>query len=109
MSRRVVWLQLLIGWLPLWGLFTTLIASAHGIDIVPSALYALRMILAAAALGLVVQRITERYRWPSVVSPKFVIMHLGFAIAYAVAWVIANSIIDSVIHRAIMLNVGGGL
>lgn len=109
MSRRVVWLQLLIGWLPVWALFTTLIVVAHGIDPMRAALHALRMIAAAAALGLVVQRFVERHPWPEHVRPSFVAVHHVAAAAYALAWIALNSVIESVLQRAVVLVVGIGI
>ncbi len=109
MSRRVVWLQLLIGWLPVWALFTMLIVAAHGVDVMHAALAALRMIVAAAALGLVVQRFVERHPWPERVRPSFVAMHHLAAAAYSCAWIALNSVIESVIQRALVVVVGVGI
>ena len=109
MSRRLVWVQLLIGWLPIWALFTTLITVAHSNSVTEAALISLRMIVAAALLGLGVQRLTERVPWPQTVTPLFVLIHIGAAIVYALAWVLLNSIIESVLHGALMIVVGVGI
>jgi anti-sigma regulatory factor (Ser/Thr protein kinase) len=110
MSRRLVWLQLLIGWLPVWVLFTTLILAAHANTSVHVALLAaLRIMVTAALLGLVVQRFTERVPWPTRVRPSFVGVHLIAAFVYAGAWVLLNSIIESVVHRALVFNMGPGV
>ncbi|MEO5818265.1 MAG: histidine kinase [Gemmatimonadaceae bacterium] len=110
MSRRLVWLQLLIGWLPVWALFTTLIMAAHANTSVHFALLiALRIMVTAALLGLVVQRFIERVPWPSRVRPSFVAVHLVAAFVYAVVWVLFNSVIDSVLRGALVLNTGPGL
>ncbi len=110
MSRRVVWLQLLIGWLPVWALFTTLIMAAHANTSVHAALLiALRIMVTAALLGFVVQRFTERVPWPSRVRPPFVAVHLGAAFVYSATWVFFNSIIDSVFRGRLVLNVGPGV
>ncbi|MDB4892498.1 MAG: hypothetical protein JWL61_4353 [Gemmatimonadetes bacterium] len=110
MSRRVVWLQLLIGWLPVWALFTTLIIAAHANTSVHFALLvALRIMVTAALLGLVVQRFTERVSWPSRVRPSFVAIHLVAAVVYAVTWVFLNSIIESLYRGALVLNTGPGI
>lgn len=110
MSRRLVWLQLLIGWLPVWALFTTLILAAHRDTTIYSASFvALRMMIGAALLGLVVQRFTERLPWPSRVRPLFVMQHLVAAFAYASAWVLFNSIVESVIHGRLVVNLGPGV
>ena len=107
MSRRVVWLQLLIGWLPLWALFTTLVLTNHpNVQFGAAAFISLRMIVAAAILGLGVQRITERIPWPNPVRPGFVLLHLAAAFGYSIAWVILNSLIESVLRGAVLLVIG---
>jgi hypothetical protein len=110
MSRRVVWLQLLIGWLPVWALFTTLILTAHANSTPISAwLVALRMMLAAAALGLVVQRFTERLPWQPPVRPSFVAVHLCAAFVFAFTWFLLNSVIESAIRGKLVINIGYGI
>jgi len=110
MSRRLVWVQLLIGWLPVWALFTTLILAAHANTSVHGALLvALRIMVTAALLGFLVQRFTERVPWPSRVRPSFVAVHLVAAFVYAVVWVLFNSLIDSLLRGAFVLNTGPGV
>ena len=48
MPRIWVWLQLIIGWLPIGALFTVLIMSAHGIAVGEATGIAIRMVGAAA-------------------------------------------------------------
>jgi sensor histidine kinase YesM len=109
MSRRVVWLQLLIGWLPVWALFTMLILVAHEhASFHEAVLLALRSIVAAAALGLVVQKLTERFPWPGHVTVPFVALHIVAALVYGVAWIALNSVIESIMHRAIVIVFGLG-
>jgi LytS/YehU family sensor histidine kinase len=110
MSRRIVWLQLLIGWLPLWALFTTLVLTNHpNVSIGDAAFISSRMILAAAIVGIGVQRLTERFPWPSPVTPVFVLLHIVAAIIYSLTWIVANSLIESIIRGALVLVVGIGL
>ena len=107
MSRRVVWLQLLIGWLPVWALVMLLMIVAHPqIGMRNAAMGSLRMIVAAAALGLVVQRFVERRPWPGRVTPPFVAMHLVAATVYSVSWLVLSSAIVSVFEGALVLAVG---
>lgn len=108
MSRRLVWLQLLIGWFPVWALFTSIVVTVHGTSITDAALISLRMILAAAILGLAVQRITERFRWPGFVRPQFILLHSAAAVGYSIAWVILNSLIESSIRGQLLIVVGIG-
>lgn len=110
MSRRAVWLQLLIGWLPLWALFTTLVLTNHpDVRVSVAAFISFRMIVAAAILGVAVQRITERIPWPNPVRPVFVLLHIGAAFAYSIAWVFLNSLIESLLRGAMLLVIGVGL
>jgi LytS/YehU family sensor histidine kinase len=107
MSRRVVWLQLLIGWLPVWALVMTLMFVAHPqIGARNAALGSLRMIAAAALLGLVVQRFVERHPWPARVAPGFVAMHLVAATVYSISWLMLSSSFASVVQGALVLAVG---
>jgi hypothetical protein len=109
-SRRHVWLQLLIGWLPIWALFATLIATAHrdtGFD--TAALISLRMIAAAALLGIGVQRVAERFPWRTPVTLSFMLLHMAGAAVYSVTWVLLNSLIESVVERSLVLVVGVGI
>ena len=109
MSRRLVWIQLLIGWFPIWALFTSIIVTVHGTSITEASLISLRMILAAAILGLAVQRITERFRWPGFVRPQFMLLHCAAAVAYSIAWIILNSLIESSLRGQLSIVVGIGL
>jgi two-component system, LytTR family, sensor kinase len=107
MSRRVVWLQLLIGWLPVWALFTTLILAGHP-HTTPymASLVALRMMLAAALLGVFVQRFIERHPRQRPVRPSFVALHLLAASCYSIAWVFLNTVIESAIRGALIMATG---
>ena len=109
MSRRAVWLQLVIGWLPVWGLMTAIIATIHGTSLHTGALVALRSIVAAALPALGVQRLTERFPWPRPVSAAFVAMHVGFALAYTFAWLVVGSVIESLLHHHLAIAVGPSL
>ncbi|MES2177857.1 MAG: histidine kinase [Gemmatimonadota bacterium] len=107
MSRRVVWLQLLIGWLPVWALFTVLILAAHSdVSTHEALLLALRLIIAAAALGVGAQRIIERHPWPKRVRARFVWLHLIVAVSYAVLLVAFNSLLESAMRGAVVINTG---
>jgi Histidine kinase len=107
MSRRVVWLQLLIGWLPVWALFTTLVLVGHrGTSPHAALLVALRLIVAAALLGFVVQRFTERHPWPRPVTLSFVALHLVAAASYSVTWFLLNTVIESVLRGALAMTAG---
>jgi hypothetical protein len=95
MSRLWVWAQLLIGWLPIWALYSTLIVSAHPGTSTRSAIFAgMRAISCAAALGLIVYRFAQRVPWPTPMRLSFVLAHVGAAAAYATVWVLLSTGLD---------------
>jgi anti-sigma regulatory factor (Ser/Thr protein kinase) len=109
MNRRVVWLQLLIGWLPLGALFAVLIATAHHVSVMGASHIALRMIFIAALLAFLVQKFAERRPWPPTVTFRFVAMHILAAAVYSVAWNLGNSAFESIFRGQLVLAVGIGL
>jgi signal transduction histidine kinase len=101
MPRTWVWLQLIIGWLPVWALYSTLIVTAHPGTPVNSAIFAgFRAIACAAALGLVVHRVTERLRWPTPMRGSFIAVQLVAAPLYAVSWYVATALFESALRSA---------
>jgi signal transduction histidine kinase len=104
-----VWIQLLIGWVPAWVLFTMLMVTVHGIGFVQAAPYALRLVAAAALLGLVVVRVAARWPWPHPMRWRFMALHVLAAPLYALAWVAVNSLIESAWQRRWVVVVGVGL
>ena len=106
MERTRAALPLLAGWLPIAVLFTTLIVAAHGGPIGPAVRVALRMVLAAALLGVLVHRATLRWPWPHPFRLGFAARHVFAAATYAVAWLLLNVAIESVL-RARLVMVGG--
>lgn len=107
-ARRLVWLWLLVGWLPVWALFVALMLSAHAnVTLAQAVVVALRMSVAGAVLGLLVQRLTERVPWPQPFALRFAALHLGAAVLFAVAWVLLNSVVESVRMRQAVIVVGG--
>ncbi len=98
--RGWVGLHLLLAWLPLWGLYTTLIATAHEAPLASAALAGAQAIAMAALLGLGVQRLTERLPWPRPITARFVVVHAVASVTYAVAWVALTSAISSLHNGA---------
>lgn len=103
------WRAWLLGWLPLWLLFTLLIMSAHGVAMSDSAIVALRMIAIAALLARVVFAWCARLPWPLRLHLRFVLAHLLGAALHAVVWVLLNSVIESVVRGRWALVLGPGL
>ena len=95
MSRAWLWLQIIIGWLPIWALFTLMMVSAHDPPWLSGTLYASRMMAAAAVLGIAVHRFTARLPWPHPMQVRFVVVHLLAAALYAAVWLVLISAIES--------------
>jgi hypothetical protein len=104
-----MWLQLIVGWLPMWGLFTAMIFVVHGTSLSFAALNALRMILAGALLGLIVYRFTARMPWPYPFRMSFVGIHLLAAVVYAACWLGLYSLIESLVRWHLVMVVGPGI
>lgn len=108
--RALVWLQLAVGWLPILALYTALIVTQHQPVSVTHALsLAIRSLLPAALLGMLVYRFARRVPWPRPFRMRFALIHLVAAPTYAFAWILAASIVESVIHRHLIIVVGPGL
>lgn len=101
MTRNWIWLQLILGWLPMGALFALLIMSAHGSSFGTAIFGALPMMLTAALLGVFVHRLTQRVPWPHPVGLKFVATHLVAAAVYAAAWFVLTVLVGSMIETII--------
>jgi Histidine kinase len=109
MSRTWIWIQLLIGWLPIWALFTVLMMAAHSTSFRDAAPIALRLITAAALLGIGVYRLAARLPWPHPFRLRFVAMHILAAGIFSVSWVALNSLIESSLRWQLVVALGPGL
>ncbi len=100
--RTWVWLQLILGWLPVWALYTLMVSPANPIHgATPAGHAVLSGFIAvgiAALLGLVVQRFTERVPWPHSFRPGFLAVHLGAAAVYSALWVTLKFGAELLIH-----------
>ncbi len=98
MPRAWVWLQLVLGWLPVWAWYATLIVASHpGTRFHDVAFTSLIAIGCAAALGVVVYRLARRLPWPHPLRPGFVAVHVVAAAAYAVAWVALSLLVEHLV------------
>jgi sensor histidine kinase YesM len=104
MPRAWIWLQLLLGWLPVGALFAAMLYIAHGGPPLAAVVMALQLMLTAAGLGVLVYRFTQRVPWPHPLALRFVGAQLLAALAYALSWFVLNvliaSAIASVLHSA---------
>jgi signal transduction histidine kinase len=106
--RRWIWAQLLIGWLPVWALYATMILAMHGGSAFDAISIAARAIGAAALLSWPVLWLTERFPWPRPVRVAFVLLHLGGAAAFSVAWILLASAIEGLMrHRFFLIAPAG--
>ena len=109
MPRAWIWMQLLIGWLPVWVLFTVLMMAAHHVSFAQALPIAMRLMLCAAVLGLAVQRLSARLPWPYPFRLRFLAVHLLAAAAYACGWLLLNSALESLLSGRWVLVIGPGL
>lgn len=109
MGRAWIWVQWLIGWLPVAALFAVLMMTVHGAGFASALHYSLRLMATAALLGLLVHRFTARLPWPHPMRLSFVARHALGAALYALAWVAANSVVESLVVGQLVLVVGPGL
>ena len=98
-SRSWVWPQLVMAWLPVWVLYAIMIGSAHpGVSHLMAGLSALWSIAIAAALGILVQRLTDRLPWTYPFTARFILIHAVAAVAYSAAWVAITFLSAVVVH-----------
>jgi len=103
-SRRMrIGVQLLIGWMPMWALFTVLMSVTHGMRLLNGAAVALQLMVIAAALGVLVHRLTLRVPWPHPFRARFLLLHIAAAFAYAAAWTLLNNIVEGLVRGKIVL------
>ena len=107
--RRVAWVQILIGWLPVWALLAVMVFTAHGGLFSVAALVSLRLVIAGAVIGLLVFRLTMRLPWPRPLRVSFVAIHCVAAAAYSVSWFALNSVIQSLVRGETVIVIGYGL
>jgi len=69
-------------------LYALLVATAHPeVDSLMAAFAALWAIIAAAVLGLLVKRLSERMPWSLPLTARFMLVHTVGALAFSMAWV----------------------
>ncbi len=107
MPRLWIWIQLAIGWFPVWALYATLIVVAHP-PTTPrtAAILAVHAIVPAAILGLGVHRFTRRFAWPRPFRLSFLLLHVGAAATYAIAWLLLASLSQIVLLHSVAAAIG---
>jgi len=99
----------MIGWLPMWALFTVMIMNVHEAPFAGAARVALRMIASAAIVGLGVRALVQRCPWPYPFRWRFLLTHIAAATLYAVLWVVVYNLIESAARWNMVFMVGPGL
>ncbi|HEY4306684.1 MAG TPA: histidine kinase [Gemmatimonadaceae bacterium] len=108
-SRTPIWLQLLLGWLPVGVLLTLLVLTAHQTTPHAAMFIAARGVIAGVIVCLPLYRLTKRWPWPERVTVGFVLRQAVAAVIFSVAFVFMNSAIESVVRRHLVITVGVGL
>ncbi|MEP7064987.1 MAG: histidine kinase [Gemmatimonadota bacterium] len=107
--RLLVWLQLALGWLPVLALYSGLIYTQHQpVSLLHAVMLAVRSLLPAALLGVLVYRFAERVPWPRPFRLRFALMHVGAALVYAFSWIAATSTVESVTRGRLVIVIGPG-
>ena len=97
-ARGWIWVQLAIGWLPVWALYASMIFSMHGGRAQTAMLISARAIAVAAVLGIVVLRWTERVPWPHHLSIGFVAGHAVGSSIFAASWMLTTNLFEGALN-----------
>jgi signal transduction histidine kinase len=100
--------QLVVAWLPMWALFTTMIVIMHGSSVADAAIGSGRMIAPGAALGIFVYKFATRTQWPHPFRIGFIGLHALAAAVFASVWYAAICTIDAIVTGRFSLSVGPG-
>ncbi len=108
-ARAWIWVQLAIGWLPVWALYTSMILSMHGGPAMRAALIGGRAIGVAALLGMLVLKWTERFAWPRHLGIGFVAGHVAGASVFAASWMLLTNLFESALRGRLDLTTPAGV
>jgi LytS/YehU family sensor histidine kinase len=106
MAKRHPWVMVVLGWLPVWGLFALLIVTAHALPWRTAALIGGRMVLAGTLLSPLIGLVVRWLPWPHPMRAGFLGGHLVGAAAYAALWVVSNSALESVVRSQVVVVIG---
>jgi len=108
-SRSPLWLQLLLGWLPVGILLALLVLTAHQSTTHEAMFVAARAIIAGMIVCLPLYRLTKRWPWPERLTFGFVWRQVLASILFSAAFILANSLIESVLRLRPVVIIGPGL
>ncbi len=106
--RAWIWVQLAIGWVPVWALATMTMVAVHGGTPGAAAARGLQLVVGAAVLGVFVHRFAVRHPWPAPMRLAFVARHAVALTAYAFGCMVSYSAIESLLKGRIVFVVGPG-
>ena len=106
--RAWIWVQLVIGWVPVWALASMQMMAVHGGSFGSAASRGLQLVVGAAVLGVFVHRFAARHPWPAPMRAGFVARHLAALTLYAVGCMVSYSVIESLLHWRFIFVVGPG-
>ena len=110
MSKKWLWVQLVLAWVPIAALLATLVLTSHPKAHVAGAIVvALRMSLSGAVLGLLVYRLVRRFPWPRSFELRFVALHTVAAAVFTLSFFVLNSLIESVARGQFVIVIGVSL
>lgn len=85
----------------MWALYTILIVTMHPDTSASTAIETgFHAILCAALLGLVVHRLTQRYRWPRPMRGVFIVAQLMAAALYSVTWYLTSALLEGSVRAS---------
>jgi Histidine kinase len=108
LPRTWMWGQLLVAWLPMWILFTAMIAVMHGKSVNDALIGSGRMTAPGALLGIVVYKFATRLQWPHPFRTGFIGLHVLASMVYATLWYASICAINALLTGRFSWNVGPG-
>jgi hypothetical protein len=108
-SRSPVWLQLVVGWLPVGVLLGLLVITAHQSTSREAMFVAARGGIAGVIVCLPLYRLTKRWPWPEHLTIGFLARQTLAAAIFSIAFIVANSVIESLVRLRPSITVGPGL
>ena len=106
--RAWIWVQLVIGWVPVWALASVQMMAVHGGSFGTAASRGLQLVAGAAVLGVFVHRFAASLPWPATMRASFVARHAAALVLYAFGCMLSYSVIESVLRWRLVFVIGPG-
>jgi hypothetical protein len=108
-TRSPVWLQLVLGWVPVGILLALLVLTAHQASAHEAMVVAARAMIAGVIVCLPLYRLVRRWPWPERLTFAFVARQVVAAIVFSIAFILMNSLIESLLRFQLVIIIGAGL